>query len=130
MKISETIYSAFTLVFAFFCFIGIIMFQVLIIPRADNPDVIPVFHFTSIILGLYAIALSLPAILNLKNKKLGTTSTIIQIIVLMFMMYGIPFGIWGIILLVKSNKIANQNAESIVTTPIDKSEPQSTQTHV
>ena len=108
MKISEKIYSAFTLIFAFFCVAGILNFQVLIIPRTDNPNVIPVFNLVSIILGIYAIALAITTILNLKNKNLGMVGTIIQTIILILMIYGIPFGIWGIVLLIKSKKKSEQ----------------------
>ena len=107
MKKSEAIYSALALIFAFFCIVGILEFQLLLIPRTDNLNAIPVFNFVSVILGIYSIALAIPAILNLKNKKLGMVPTIIQIVILMFTAYGIPFGIWGIVLLVKSNKNAN-----------------------
>ena len=107
MKTSENIYTALTLVFAGFLAAGILNFQLLIIPITDNPDVIPVFHFVCAILGLCAASLGVTSFLNLKNKSLGTVSTIIQISVFFLMVYGIPFAIWGIVLLVKSKNSAN-----------------------
>jgi len=81
------------------------------IPRTDNTDAIPIFHYVSVILALYVTAIAIPAILNLKNKKLGLASTITQIIILMLSISGIPLGIWGIVLLVKSNKQPNKRIE-------------------
>lgn len=126
MKTSEKIYSAISIVFAAFCLVAILNFQLFLIPRLDNPDTIPLFNMVCAMLGINIAALAVPAMLNLKNKKLGTVPTVIQIVFLMLMAYGIPIGIWGIVLLVKSKKRSNQ-PDPTVKTPGDSVKAQGTQ---
>lgn len=52
-----------------------------------------------------------------------------RIIYLAGLLIIIGFGIYGSVQMKKKIKIANQQVEPIVTTPVDKVEPQSTQAH-
>ena len=82
----------------------------------NNPDTTPLFNMVCAALGVYMAGLLIPSIINLKNKKLGTVPTVIQIIFLILMAYGIPVAIWGIVLLVKSHKNANKRVDFTVKT--------------
>ena len=77
------------------------------------------WHFISGILAVQAISLGVTAFWNLKVKKLSTVATVIQICSLLLNTLGFPFAIWGIVLLVKQNKSANQSSEPTLKTPGD-----------
>ena len=86
-------------------------FKLIMIPRATKPEIVQIFQLACVILGLYAAALGTTSTLNLKQKTLGTVSMVLQIIILFFIVYSIPLAIWGIVLLVKRNKAADQRMD-------------------
>ena len=116
MKTSEKVYTALVFVMCGFLIIGAANLIFYIIPRMEE-NAANMFRLVSFVLGLYAATLAVTATINLKAKELKTISTIIQIVVLFLTGYGLPFAVWGIVLLVKANQgmePTSANAQSIV----------------
>ncbi len=74
---------------------------------------------SGIIAGLNVIitcCLLIPSITGLKRKRLTLGGSIVQFVFLIMSMYGIPFAIWGIVLLrrsLKTQATANKRLEDI-----------------
>lgn len=107
MKKSEKIYTAIVLTIAVLITVDIALFQMIMIPRESKPGNVQFWNFMTIIFALQLIALGTTSVWNLKRGELKTVPTIIQIIFLFLTSIGIPFAIWGIVLLKKQNKNAN-----------------------
>ena len=108
MKTSEKVYTAISIVLCGFLVLGTANLILFILPKVE-PDTANVFKVVCVALSLYSIALGATSFINLKAKQLLTTPTVVQIVVLFLSGYGIPFAIWGIILLIKRN---NELAEA------------------
>ncbi len=76
-------------------------FHFLIIPGSDDPEI---FYFIVSIIWLDFFALGITTALNLYQRQLAVIPTIIQIVLLCLMVYFLPVGIAGIVLLYRRAK--------------------------
>jgi pheromone shutdown protein TraB len=96
MTTGEKVYSAVVIICAGFTLISLASFHFVIIPGTENPGV---FYFVASIIWLTFMSLAVTVAANLLQQKLLVVPTIIQSVVLCCMVYFIPVGIAGFILL-------------------------------
>ena len=108
MKTSEQVYTSIVLCLVGLCIVAIANFQLIIIPKLDNPDSVRVFHFVTVLFVLHALSFGVTSFINLTRRELETVPTVIQIVTLFMFGFGLPLAIWGIVLLVKRKRNANR----------------------
>lgn len=96
MTTAEKIYTATVILCAGFLLVSLASFHFIIIPGIDDPGI---FYFVVSILWLTALSLAASTIANLYYRSLLVIPTVLQCAVLCFMVYFIPFAIWGAVLL-------------------------------
>lgn len=104
MSLGEKIYTAFVILAAGFVLSSLASFHFIIIPHANSPGI---YYSIASTMWLVFLALSITAGINIHRGQLLTIPTIIQGLCLCLMVYCIPIGIAGFVLLFKRNQRTN-----------------------
>ena len=100
MKKSEKAYLIVTLVYAVFWSAVCVFWIHKFLTGADKP----VSGFIAGLNVVITLGLLVPSIFGLKWRRLTLGGSIVQFVFLIMSIYGIPFAIWGIVLLRRSLK--------------------------
>ena len=95
MTIGEKIYTAIVISFAGFCLCGFGVF-IYLLTRQEDAGVFIIILF---VYAVFLVFFGVTAAINIVKKQLLLIPTIVQCIMLMITVWGIPVGIWGIYLL-------------------------------
>jgi len=107
MTRKERTYSALVILMALFVFVSCAQFQLLLAPRAKDPNFM---RFIAFVLGLEGLTLLITAGINLTRDRLCHVSTMVQSILLLLMFpMGTVLGVWGLRLLRKRRTDAANN---------------------
>ena len=98
MSTKEKVYTGLVIAMGCFLLFGLMTILTVIYPKTDSKGVFQMVMATEL---LMALVLSVTAFWNVRAGALTTINTTVQIAFLFLSMYGIFFGIWGIVLLRK-----------------------------
>jgi hypothetical protein len=93
---AEKIYSAIVILCAGFLLVSLASFHFFLIPKMEDPGVL---YFVVSVIWLAFLAIAITTGLNLYYRSLLVIPMVLQCIVLCLIIYFIPFGIWGAVLL-------------------------------
>ena len=96
MTSSQKVYTAIVILFGLFLLFALGVFYFLVLPRQAEAETIKLSMF---VFAFYAAIFFVTAGVNIAKNRLSTLPTVIQAVMLLFTLYGLPFGIWGIALL-------------------------------
>ncbi len=95
-------FNGVSLVLSAFSLLSVLVFAFLLIPRTDGSP--HVFHFLTAVFSVVFLCLAASSVQNFRHESMGMIATTIQIAVYVVALFTIPIAVWGIYLLVKSEK--------------------------
>lgn len=108
MTASEKVYTALAICMALFMLMGVAVLALVVLPRAEDPGVMQMVICVNL---LEFVALSVTAAVNLVKRELLVVSTIVQSVVLLLTVWGIPIGVMGFVLIYRKMKRDKHNPQ-------------------
>ncbi|HEY4259484.1 MAG TPA: hypothetical protein VGM98_04975 [Schlesneria sp.] len=112
MTTVEKIYTGVVIACAMLLLVPLLAFHVIIIPQSQDPSTL---YFVAAILWIVVLSIAITSAINLSYRSLLIVPTIIQCVMVCFMIYFCPVGIWGGYLLYRRIQ-RSKNGEVVATT--------------
>lgn len=100
---SEQIFTAFVILFVLFLLLAMAPIYFVVMPGLDS-EKISVYYLLLAIFSLYVAVFSVTAAVNLYHRSLLVIPTVIQCVMLVLTVWGLPLAIWGYLLLSRRPK--------------------------